>query len=368
MSYKQEKNGTFTVSFHYYDYTGVRKHKTKRGFKSKDDAKAFESNFLANLAGDCNMLFKDLAENYLQDCEFRVRPTTMDNKYYIVRKILIPVFGNLKINEITARTVGSWQTDFQRKGTYSDTYKRNIVNMLSEIFYFACNYYDLKTNPVAKVKKMGKARNNHVDYWTVEEFDRFIIALNDKAANHKLQIKRRIDDYILTVAFKLFFFSGCRLGELLALTKQDFDFAKETVHISKTLSTANGKPTLIELPTSDKSNRFIGLPSKILDLIQEYISKLDDNLEATCRIFYMLNKSNLRRALISGARVAGLKQIRIHDLRHSHASLLINSGYTTLAIADRLGHENIQTTLNIYSHLYKNVDTQIANELNQLVK
>lgn len=88
----------------------------------------------------------------------------------------------------------------------------------------------------------------------------------------------------------------------------------------------------------------------------------------TSNIFYLLNKSNLRRALISGARVAGLKQIRIHDLRHSHASLLINQGYNIRAVADRLRHENIQTTLNIYGHLYNDVDAKIANELDELIK
>lgn len=365
---KKEVNGTYTASFHYRDYLGNSKHKTKRGFKLARDAKEFEHDFLAKVAGDCNMLFKDLAEYYLEDCKARLRPTTMDNKYHIVRKIFIPVFGKMQVNAITAEVIRCWQIDFQNKAPYSETYKRNIINMLSEIFYFACTYYKLQENPVVKIKKMGKARNNHIDFWTVEEFNRFIIALNDKEANHKLQIKRKIDDYILTVAYKLFFYSGCRLGEVLALTKQDFDFTKGTVHINKTLSTANGKLTLIELPTTDKSNRIISLPSKILDLIKEYISKLDDDLQLNCRIFYMLNKSNLRRALISGARVAGLKQIRIHDLRHSHASLLINQGYNIRAVADRLGHENIQTTLNIYGHLYNDVDAKIANELDELIK
>lgn len=368
MSYKQEENGTYTVSIHYYDYAGIRRHHTKRGFKLVREAKAYEVEYLAKVAGDCNMLFKDLAEFYLEDCKSRVRITTMDNKYHIVRKILIPAFGKLKVNEVTPEKVRCWQVDFQNKAPYAETYKRNIVNMLSEIFYFACNYYNLQSNPVAKVKKMGKAHNHHISFWTAEEFDCFIIALNDKKANHKLQIKRLIDDYPLTVAFKLFFYSGCRLGELLALTKQDFDFAKGTMHISKTLSTADGKPTLIHLPIADKSNRIISLPSKILELIQEFITKLDDDLLDTSSIFYMLNKSNLRRALISGARVAGLKQIRIHDLRHSHASLLINQGYNIRAVADRLGHENIQTTLNIYGHLYNDVDAQIANDLDQLIK
>lgn len=368
MTVKKEANGTYTASFHYRDYLGNSKHKTKRGFKLARDAKEFERNFLAKMSGDCTALFTDVAEAYLEHAKTKVRPTTMDNKYHIVRKIFIPTFGNKPVNEITPTIIELWQEDFQKKGVYSKTYLRNIINMLSEIFYFATKRYKLAQNPVVLIDKMGKARNNHVAFWTVEEFDKFITALNDVEANHKLQIKRKIDNYSLTVAFKLFFYSGLRLGELLALRESDFDFEKCTVNITKTLSTANGKPTLICLPNDDASNRKISLPLQIKDMIKEFITKLDNDIIIDSPIFYMLNKSNLRRALISGARVAGLSTIRIHDLRHSHASLLINMGYNIRAVADRLGHENIQTTLNIYGHLYNHIDAQIAAGLDEFVK
>lgn len=366
MSPTQEKNGTWTAQMRYRDWRGIRQHTTKRGFRTKSDAKLYEADFLANHATDCNMSFSRLADFYLQDTTIRVRPTTLANREFIIKHHYNPILGKVPINKITPETIRQWQISFLKKG-YSETYSRNINNMLAAILNFAVKFYGLRSNPAALVKKIGKVRNNHKDYWTIEEFNKFILFLNDKNLNNKHQIKRHIDDYSLTVGFKLFYFSGVRLGELLALTKNDIDWVNNTIHICKTYSRTDNGYTIIHLPTSDKSNRTISLPITIMDLLKDYISKLP-SLDDDGRIFYLLNKHNLRRAIKSTADLAGLKSIRIHDLRHSHASLLINLGYSPRAIADRLGHEKIETTLEIYSHLYDDTSQDIARKLDDLAK
>lgn len=366
MSYKQADDKTWTVQIWYKDWQGQRRHTTKKGLRTKAEARQYEADFRANHATDCTMPFSRLANLYLEDTTQRLRPTTLANRQFIIEHHYNPILGQIPINKITPDTIRRWQLDFLTHN-YSDTYARNIDNMLVSILGFAVRYYDLKQNPAKLVKRIGKARNNHKDYWTIDDFNKFISCLNDKDLNNKHQIKRHIDNYSLTVGFKLLYFSGIRLGELLALTREDIDWSNNTIHICKTYSQTDNGYTIIHLPTSDKSNRIINLPVTIMNLLQNYISKLPC-LDADGRIFYLLNKHNLRRAVKSTSNLAGLKPIRIHDLRHSHASLLINMGYSPRAIADRLGHEKIETTLGIYAHLYNNAGKEIAAKLDALAK
>lgn len=362
----QETNGSWTAAFYYKNWEGKRIHTTKRGFKTKREAKAYEMDFLSNHSNDCTMHFSELAERYLDDTSARLRPTTLANRRFIVKQHFNPIFGNMPIKSITTETIRHWQVEFLKKG-YSQTYMRTINNMLSAILNFARKYYNLENNPVLLVDKIGKARNNHFDFWTKEDFDKFLIALNDKELNRKANIKRYIDDYSLTVSFKTLFYTGMRLGEFLALTITDIDFVNSTIHVSKTYSNTDEGFIVVNLPFTDRSNRKIDIPLKLLELLKDYIDKLD-SLGPTDRVFSLLNKSNLRRALRSGAMLAGIQPIRIHDLRHSHASLLINQGYNIKAISDRLGHQNIETTLNFYAHLYNNTGKEIAEKLNNLIE
>lgn len=365
-SYKQAKNGTWSVQINYRDWQGKRKHTIKRGLRTKADAIKYKADYLANHATDCTMSFSRLAELYLEDTIHRVRPTTLANRQFVITHHYNPLLGTIPINKITPETIRQWQIQFLKK-KYSETYTRTINNMLVAILNFAVKYYNLKSNPAKLVDKIGKIKNNHMDYWTIEDFNKFLNCLNDKKLNDKNQIKRHIDNYSLTVGFKLFYFSGMRLGELLALTETDINWANNTIHVCKTYSQTDDGYAIIHLPSSDKSNRIITLPLTIMDLLRDYIGKLPC-LDSNNRIFHLLNKHNLRRAIKSTADLAGIKSIRIHDLRHSHASLLINMGYSPRAVADRLGHEKIETTLQIYSHLYNSASKDIAAKLDILAK
>ena len=121
---------------------------------------------------------------------------------------------------------------------------------------------------------------------------------------------------------------------------------------------------LFLIPKTDKSNRIISIPDFLYDDIQEYISKLY-GIKNTNRIFYF-TKSALQKDIKYYAEKAGLKPIRVHDLRHSHASLLINMGFDIKEISERLGHESVKTTWDTYAHLYPDTDTKLADELNKL--
>lgn len=164
--------------------------------------------------------------------------------------------------------------------------------------------------------------------------------------------------------FNLLFYSGIREGEFLALTLNDFDFEKNTVSITKSAAVINGKLTLKKAKTP-KSNRTITLPAPIMDMVKIYAEHRYD-YKATDRLF-LSSKSSLHRDMADYCQISGVRKITIHELRHSHASHLIELGAPPLTISERLGREDIKTTLNTYSHLYPNKQKQIADMLTDLM-
>ena len=157
----------------------------------------------------------------------------------------------------------------------------------------------------------------------------------------------------------MLYWCGIREGELLALTPADFDFERRTVTINKSYQRLNGQD-IITSPKTEKSNRIITMPKFLSDEIQDYLKMLYGIGDGD-RMF-TVTKNYLYREMERGAREAGVKRIRVHDLRHSHVSLLIDMGFSATAIADRVGHESIEITYN-YAHLFPSKQTEMADKL-----
>ena len=153
-----------------------------------------------------------------------------------------------------------------------------------------------------------------------------------------------------------------RVGELLALTYKDIDFDKNVVHITKSYQRIKRKD-VITTPKTPRSIRDITIPETLKNELLGYINRLY-GVTAEQRIF-QFTKSKLEHELLRGVKNSGTKKIRIHDLRHSHASMLIEMGVPILEIRDRLGHEKVETTLNTYAHLYPNKQLMLAEQLEQ---
>lgn len=150
---------------------------------------------------------------------------------------------------------------------------------------------------------------------------------------------------------------------MLALTLKDFNFEKNTVDINKSYVRFNGED-LIQTPKTPKSKRVITLPVQTMEIIKKYAGKLYD-YRPTDRLF-TCTKSYLSHEMIRGCKLSGVKKIRVHDIRHSHASLLIELGFQPLLVSERLGHENIETTLQTYSHLHPNKQQEVADKLSEI--
>ncbi|MCM1212866.1 MAG: site-specific integrase, partial [Blautia sp.] len=160
----------------------------------------------------------------------------------------------------------------------------------------------------------------------------------------------------------ILFYSGIREGELLALTPADI-LPDKRISINKNYAKVNGQELFL-IPKTSKSKRDVAVPDFLYNDIQEYVSKLY-GIKPNDRIFYF-TKYALGKEIKRGAQKAGLPEIRVHDLRHSHASMLVDMGFDILEISKRLGHESVKTTLDTYSHLYPDKDTRLAGELDKL--
>ena len=169
-----------------------------------------------------------------------------------------------------------------------------------------------------------------------------------------------MDKPISFYAFEVLYWCGLRMGEMLALTPIDFDFEKNTLSITKSYQRLNGKDIITE-PKTPKSKRIIQIPEFLSEEIQEYIKSLY-GLAPTDRLF-QITKSYLHSEMTRGSNEQRIKRIRIHDLRHSHVSLLIEMGFSAVAIADRVGHESIDITYR-YTHLFPSRQTEMAEKLN----
>ena len=350
-AYKDEQRGTWYVSFHYYDWTGKNCRKVKRGFKTKREATEWEHHFRMKEAADLDMTFGEFVQAYTRDMKPKLKHNTWLTKEHIIRTKILPYFGKRKISEIQTKEVIAWQNDLlqQKDKTgkpYSECYLKTIHNQLSAIFNHAVRFYALRTNPAAKAGNMGSEKRKEMLFWTKEEYLRFADVMMDKPVSY--------------YAFEMLYWSGMRLGELLALTPSDFDFQNSTVTINKSYQRLHGED-VITTPKTKKSNRIIKMSEFLAEEMQEYI-KMQYEIEPTDRLF-PISKSYLHREMERGCKETGLQKIRIHDLRHSHVSLLIELGFSAVAIADRLGHESIEITYR-YAHLFPSKQNEMANKLN----
>ncbi len=349
--YKEEKTNTWRVIYRYTDWTGERKQSQKRGFKTKREAQIWEREQLNKATADLDMTFDSFMEQYTADMQTRIKENTWSTKEHIIRTKIIPYFGKQKMSNITAQQIITWQNELmnykdENGKSLSPVYLKTINNQLSAIFNHAVKYYNLRENPCKKAGSMGKKKNREMLFWTKEEYLKFAEVMMDKPLSF--------------YAFEMLYWCGIREGELLALTPADFDFEKCTVSITKSYQRLNGQD-LITTPKTEKSNRVIKMPQFLADEMQDYLRQLY-GIEPNDRMF-TVTKSYLHREMNRGAKEAGVKRIRIHDIRHSAVSLLIDMGFSATAIADRVGHESIDITYN-YAHLFPSKQTEMAEKLN----
>ena len=363
--YDSKKRIKWYVACYYYDTFGHHKHKVKRGFALEKEAKKYEYDFLSNCTNKPTITLKALIDDYLDYLKSRRKPSTYYNKYYLLNKHIIPILGHMRLTDITPKVVIKWENLLTKKN-YKPTYIYQICTLLGGVLSYAMKTQGLTSNAIWQAGKIGKARAIRNNTWTLRDFNIFIETLDNDKYNRSNQIKRMVNTDTLIVAYNLLFFTGIRLGELLALTCDDIDYKNNSILINKSYQRLH-QVDIVSAPKTPSSIRKVDVPAKVMILLHEYIQRLPPEYPSDARIFYNLGKNNLSRPLKSTAKLAGVPEICIHDLRHSHATLLYNLGIPVKDASVRLGHAKIQTTLDIYTHI-SNTDQSVSQLLDDLIK
>lgn len=345
--YKDEKRNTWYCKCNYRDWLGESKSKMKRGFVTKKEALEWEREFLQRQSASMDMKLSSFVDVYFDDKAPRLKERSIMTKRTLIETKILPYFGDKQMNEITAVDIIKWQNALLNQ-EYKPTYLRMIQNQLTALFNHAERFYDLKDNPCKKVDKMGRANAKELNFWTKDEFEVFIQCFTEEEEMYR-------------IIFLMLFWLGCRVGELLALTSEDIDFEKGTVSISKTYFRRN-KTDYITAPKTESSNRKITIPQFLQDEIKQFLDRQYELMPEE-RIFPITDRA-IQKKMKQKTEQARLKPIRVHDLRHSHIALLIEKGMQPLVIAQRVGHDSVNTTMNIYGHLYPNKQKQVADLLN----
>lgn len=342
------KRKTYYCKYTYKDYTGATRWSTKRGFARKKDASAFEASIKSTRSGEPPVVrVNELCDAYIDDLE--ARGCSYNYRRYTLRHIrdhIKPQLGELNIKDVTPNTIRQWQKNLPEQWKAST--KNLVRTTLSIIFRFAVSFYGLPRNPVQSVRGYKCTETKKYTVWTPDEFNAFIEQLPDVP--------------LLKLIYQIMFFGGLRISEAKSLCPHNFDFASNQISVTHSF---NRELKVNEKTKTPTSVRHISMPPALMQTAQALLQSLP--LEPDDRIWSKgYDYATIAAKLKKAAQRANLPQITPHDLRHSHASMLIRNGVPVTDIARRLGHKTPATTLDTYSHFYESGDAEIAKKLSVL--
>ena len=338
--YKDKKRGTYYVSYSVKDYeTGKFRHVTKRGFLTQKEAKQWErENYGTVQVRNKERTFKEVSLLWESACQASLEVQQKHKQAFEKR---FAAFQDRAIESITKADLIQWRMDLAEM-EYGTRTKNSTISYVKGVFKFANDMYGTPDN--AKMLKSLKMSDDEtmkeMEVWTPAEFQRFLSV---------------VDDPVYKCYFEFLFWTGCRRGEALALQKNDVSDGFATIRYSQRNRNKGLKPT------KTKQVRRIQLDDQLWRDICPLLAEPGPYVFGGEKA---LTPNALNRYFNQKIDEAGVKRIRIHDLRHSHATWLINSGVNIVAVSKRLGHSNIEQTLKTYTHLLQQTDIQMMSTIN----
>ena len=358
---KKADNGTyyFRANLGYNPITGKQIQKYRSGFQTKKEAREEYSKLVLTSTAELTEKKKTISfqqfieETYLPWYKTQVKESTYLNRRSTIQKHF-SYFYKMATDEIEPINVQNWQLELAKE--FSPNYIRIVQGMLSIAFDRAIVLGIAKKNPSRMVGNI-KSKKTKVDFWTLEEFQKVT----------SLLYKGDYYEHYLFISFWLLFMTVMRIGEAAALQWSDIDFETGLSNINKTLYYKSMDEYKFVDPKTQASVRTIYIDADTIRELKAW-REVQQKVLKGCGFILSYSgiptsKHTLPRALEKLAGLAGVHRIKIHALRHSHASLLISMGENPLLIKERLGHEKIQTTLGTYGHLYPNTNLEVANKL-----
>lgn len=370
IKYTNKDNETL-YKFRFYagldEITGKQRYIRRQGFKSEKDAKTelLKIEYLVNT----NQYFKDVKSGKFGDVldewlalhKETVKASTYNFIELRANKHVRPYFKDMYVDKITLRHCQDFVNKTFKKAPVAYVYSLSIVKNTLD---YALRLGMIESNPmlyVIKPKKQASISDKHDNYYNKDELKKFLDVAKDTS----------LKKYTL---FRLLAYSGMRIGECLALTWHDLDYKNNTIAINKTLARTNNG-IKIQTPKTKASNRVISLDNETIQVLKMWqleqrkqLLKVGINAMDSKQLIFSNTKNEfiiiptVRLAIKQIAKKAGIHLITTHGFRHTHATLLFASGLDIKQVQARLGHSNVQTTLNIYTHAIQDRQDKIGDE------
>ena len=362
--YQDKKSGKwYYVANLGYDEKGTRIRYWKRGFLTQKEAKIAYDEYMNNYSKtsvkiNSTMSYKEFYYTYFEpDYKRSVSASTFDNRQSSMR-LHFQYFYNTKLKDINAPMLKKWQNKLSE--SYSNSYIRNVYGAFQMSLDLAVKLGLLQNNVAKQVGNVKKVINQ-VDFWTLEEFKKVISTFD----------KDNYYEHFSFIFIWLMFVTGIRIGEAQALLwDKDVDLKNKTLSINKSMYYKNANDFYVKEPKTKASIRVIALDDITVKYLKEWKELQSKNIISKYILSYNgvpINKSTANHIINRQCKLTDVHRIKIHGLRHSHASLLISLGENALIVRDRLGHEDIETTLGTYGHLYPNTNRDVANKLTNIL-
>ena len=364
---KKDGKQKYRVRVNYTDSYGKNK-QIERTAYGLDEAKQLERELSHSVKEETptkKMTFGKLYEEYMDVCKSETRESTQLNKASRVRIHILPTFENVRLDRLNIPVLQQWKKELNEKNLKFES-KRLIFRTFSGILNYAVKMEYMPKNPLDQIGnyKAPLEEVKEMDFYTPEEFQLFIA----EARNYAEQVDNLLH-WSVYVFFCIAFYTGMRRGEISALNWNDVKDGE--VNITKTHNPRLKSKSKITPPKNKSSIRRIQIPIPLQEVLDEHYERCKAVTGFTNEYFICGGINPTMHGTVDDAnkryaRQAGLKRIRIHDFRHSHASLLINHGINIQEIAKRLGHANINITLKTYSHLYPKESERALTILNSV--
>lgn len=358
---KQLKSGTkYSFTLRYTDIYGNTKQYTSKGYDTKKEAELEEARFRIKAQekkiSTSSITFEQV---FLEYVEYRKKSMKvqsikrMENQF----KVFEPL-NNVKVNDFNLQTYKKLQLYLDQKN-YSIEYKNKIIGLLKRLIRYSNKFYntnDYMLNYIENYKRVNEPKKE-MQFFTYDEFQKFISV---------------VEEFDYRTFYETLYYLGLRQGEACGLTWKDIDFKKKEVSINKTLTTKlKGQLYTISTPKTANSYRTLPIPLKLLKSYEKLLKEAKKRKYFNESWFVFGNELPFRETTIQVkknkyCKQAGVKQIRIHDFRHSCASFLINNGASIVLVSKYLGHSKISITLDTYTHLYKNELLEVSKIIDTL--
>lgn len=349
--------------------TGKCKQIKRRGFESKrsamDEMTKIKAEILENEFLDLTQIsYSKYMEEWFQERKSHLQKSTFETHSIFYRNVIKSRLVHLKLQQIVPIQIQKFVNDLVNDIPYSEHTVHLIFRIVSLSLKKAKVLKLIKDNPADGIT-LPKIKKKELSVWSLEQVNFFI-----KEAK---KIKRLTRCHI---GFLIAIYTGMRQGEILGLRWKDIDFEQHTIFVRQTL-TQNAE--IKAGAKNEASVRSIHIPNKLVDELKIYRKQVvqekllhgqsyhDNDLVVCTRNGKPMIPRNFRKEFYNLIEKIALPKIRFHDLRHTHATILIQQNVNVKLISERLGHADIETTLNTYSHVLLDMQKSVSDKLDKII-